>query len=711
VGIVSNKRGTTVLGALILVFFFIAIMIGMTVVTLNFYSSANAMRQVIETTGEKNREKLVVYLLSDNSSLLVKNAGQTQYASTVVEIVVLKIDFSAICFKYSFKRTIDVTAGFTFTFPNYAVNESEVVGVVTALGNTFYSVHSNILVFDVVPLPTNIMGDALIVNNETYTQNNLPTVYVGYEAPEYSFQWAQQLQTTDGAIYEYRGTVGVVSLEEGNTSAMVPADARGVIKASYVKIYPYQCEQTSNLLLPTLLIAFVGIIVFGRHKLLKFTANKRGAVGLITTILVFIIILAFLALFVVECNILFNDSKTASEVAGARASEKLLIGLEYRPDTENYVLGVENVGKGPGTSTIVNIMLKDLATGVITPYILSSPVEIPLLQSKTVELPSMFSRLANMAFGVLTDYGNTFWSLTVKVTFKIKSDAVLANMDPNALVLFVDNAEYLVSDMYYAGKATGISFIWVAGSQHYFRWSQTVIGSDGDYIYNGTDGLITLPKEVNQASIDAPFFNHYVVADYENHSVVLSNGLASQSFLVGLAFLIIPKKMHRKDSRKAISTILVALLFMFIITPMVYVLLTFIPQLGAAIKASSDTQQRIVEKVKENLDAKLYSFDAVAGELVVRVRNTGAITVSPNALLIVDTIEPTKTLAVNIASENAHVIMGETKYFVFGPLTPEQLGLPTAESVYETATVFSFSKIAFVTQRGNLFKIDLEYSP
>jgi len=257
----------------------------------------------------------------------------------------------------------------------------------------------------------------------------------------------------------------------------------------------------------------------------KIVKNAKAAIGIVVTILVFLIVLAATTVIFVQYNAFIQDMNRAAERSTARANEKIIIrtitcGQQIDP---NAIL-IENVGKGPGTSEIMAILRRDVITLRTENYTLSQPATVKLTESIRISVKDMFTITEKDQVGVLTSLGNVFWGFTVKITFtavKTLDPALPENttMNPNATILNVDGVDYTVEELLPENETGGIFFLWPAGSQHQFAWANHVealaqLNIMTRWNYNGTKGLIQLPADKNYAMFQAPYIDHYIMADY-----------------------------------------------------------------------------------------------------------------------------------------------------------------------------------------------------
>ncbi|HDH45591.1 MAG TPA: hypothetical protein ENG66_09480 [Thermococcus sp.] len=276
------NAGITSAGAIIIVLIFLLVVVAISIATYYYVQASNSFHKVAELVAEKNKEALAVYLLPDNHSLLVRNIGCSQKASKIVSIIVVEyLDRDNLTRRgpviYTESKDVDLpTLGMTTILFNFTVSDENVVGVVTSLGNLFYATPSDLLVFDVEGLPLSGVKVLTVTfnnsseNTKSYSAKNFPVLLNPYESQSYTFTWKKKV-TIGSVDYEYRGTVGIVTLDENSTTGQLTVDkAHGVIKAIYVPKSQEVKTLVNILELPALVYypAF-GVILFCKRSLKK----------------------------------------------------------------------------------------------------------------------------------------------------------------------------------------------------------------------------------------------------------------------------------------------------------------------------------------------------------------------------------------------------------------------------------------------------------
>ena len=132
---------------------------------------------------------------------------------------------------------------------------------------------------------------------------------------------------------------------------------------------------------------------------------KRGtiAVGAITIILIFIIIISCIAAIVMEYSSYSNSVGVATETAGLKAKENLLV--QASNSGASTTVTVTNEGSTP--SIIVAVLSANPSESSFQYYNLTQPITYTILGQGTFTINQQISQ--NSQIGVLTSLGNVFW--------------------------------------------------------------------------------------------------------------------------------------------------------------------------------------------------------------------------------------------------------------------------------------------------------------
>lgn len=236
-----KNEGATILGTILVVLIFILVAVAITAATLYYIQASRGMREATESASEKNKEKLAVYLLPDKKSLLIKNVGQTQNPAKIVALIAIEYPEGPVIHTQQVSIDLPLLETTTAIFENFNLTDQNMAGVVTSLGNLFYASPAEFFVFDAEGLPHSKEKVLTIIfndqpdNNKTCAAEDLPVIFSPYEASSYTFTWENPL-IIESTTYKYRGTVGIVTLSETETTGRITSEeARGVVKAIYAR--------------------------------------------------------------------------------------------------------------------------------------------------------------------------------------------------------------------------------------------------------------------------------------------------------------------------------------------------------------------------------------------------------------------------------------------------------------------------------------------
>ena len=143
----------------------------------------------------------------------------------------------------------------------------------------------------------------------------------------------------------------------------------------------------------------------GKRKIKAKLKLKRGtiAVGAITIILIFIIIISCIAAIVMEYSSYSNSVGVATETAGLKAKENLLV--QASNSGASTTVTVTNEGSTP--SIVVAILSANPSDSSFQYYNFTQPITYTVLGQGTFTVNQQVPQ--NSQIGVLTSLGNVFW--------------------------------------------------------------------------------------------------------------------------------------------------------------------------------------------------------------------------------------------------------------------------------------------------------------